>query len=1204
MSKFGGTKVSESKFGGTAVEVGSPARANEFLNQGFQLSQYEPWQMRRYVDPETGISVELPLTIEPIDPSLYRKPERTVANSLGSFIERSKAVAKALPEFTTAALVSEGLRPVARLQDMTPSQLTSYNKNVSEASKQIEQTQIFIDLRKSMLPNIKSSEEFAQRYRGSKSQSLLESAKQGNWSQFGSDLHDVMALEGWNFASIMALSVANPWLGLSYAGTSSAVDRYAQGISDGEAPHEAMSAGVAYGAAEIGFEWAGSVGMISGAARRRAKGEVLEGFGKRTLEFAREPSTEIATQITQNLVDGRPWYEGVPEAGLVGIGFGGGITAMTLGDSNRIRQQNTNDQIDAMVKDGNLTQKEADAAKMDISDPEKGAAVEDAESDKFTPREEAVDPLDGSDRIVTPIEIEDAVLAEEAASLGLVPEALSDYGAEAKAAGVEVEGLGKTYTLSTPDGRLTVTYEEGKGSLTEQFNAQAEKQGIDTAQYKPQEAAKPAAVTEGRIVGISKDQNNQWRQMMDQQNLAPPDRKRQEAAIEGALEKGLANKVDELMDSKKPLTDEEVGAFLIRKAELSNEIESIQTKMEEASQANDSEKLAELGEQLNEKIEFGVRLTEAAAKRATITAQGLAAMNMMMDKKTFDLVNVNLLAETTKGEKLTEEESSALKEKSEELKSVEKDLKKLADGKIDERDAIIDEVERAHRRLRKPNRKKADKNEDVKLIKKRQDAIFSVIDEINNGRVEGEQIKKVSQPDSEGYLEMLTNLKSELSELRKTRSLEGQISQMEQDIESGDISKYDTQSESFKEAEHTMLLRARKIALQKEINRQIADLKPRTIGRTASDVWDIFRNLKLTADAGHLLRQGGVVMSNPKMWKGDVQTFYSESLKALLKENADVLDATIMSQKNYHRWKLAGLAFIEEGQQLDAREEILMNGVLGRAPLGIGKAQRAFGRMQISGTNLLRMLAAESYAGDVDNMTLQEMRDIATAINILTGRGATVKDPKVNKVLNKILTSPSFTASRFQAPFLLAHRGTDGKLLWENKKLRNRVLQDYAWFVGTRMALMGLIAAALPEAEIGDDPEHWTYGRLIVNVGGGKSRVYDPWAGIVSAYRALFPITKGDSGGALKKVFEGRKHPSLSSLEEVAFGKTFYGEDIDRRTAALKAFLPISIDGVREAIKEDTGVLDLLASVSTDVMGIGSTLVDTRKLRESRKALD
>lgn len=757
-------------------------------------------------------------------------------------------------------------------------------------------------------------------------------------------------------------------------------------------------------------------------------------------------------------------------------------------------------------------------------------------------------------------------------------------------------------TLKTERGEIVQFPLDREGNQIQKPVTEPEKP-VAGAQAKetitPQE--KEARGKEGTLTGISRDWNNQWRKMEDELGLPAPDRVRQQKAVQDAIDEGLVMKVDELMTSKAPLTDKEVGAFLVRKTALQDEMKALMKQMEEAAKANDDERLAELAALNNEKIEFGLKLTDAVARRATTTAQGLAAMNMMMDTKTFELVNVETLARATKGEALEPKESGPLREKVEELEAVNADLAKMVyptPSALINRMMIIDEVERAYRRLKKGTAKRVDKNADVKIIRKRQDAIFDAIDEINRGKPVSGQIKKVQSPDSEGYLEMLTNLRKELAEVRKKRGLEKDIAQLEKDIKAGDISKHDIRRKVAEEDHAILLLRARKTALGNEINRQIADLKPKTIGSVASDVWDVFRNIRLTADAGHLLRQGGVVMSNPKMWTGDIQQFYKESAKALIKENADVLDATVMSHKNYNKWKLAGLAFIEEGQQLDAREEILMNGLLGKAPLGIGTAQKAFGRVQISGTNLLRLLAAESYAGGKE-LTSAEMKDVAMAVNIMTGRGATVKDPKFNNILNKILTSPSFTASRFQAPFLLAHK-RDGKFLWQNKALRKRIIEDSAWFIGQRMALMGAIALALPDAEIGDDPDHWTYGRLIVHLDGGKSRVYDPWAGIASAYRALAPISEGKFGEALSKTFEGRKHPAFSSAIEVATGKAFYGGEIGRGEAVVRSLLPISVEGMREAIKEDTGVFDLVAAVSTDVLGVGSVLVDTDKTKRKQ----
>ena len=88
------------------------------------------------------------------------------------------------------------------------------------------------------------------------------------------------------------------------------------------------------------------------------------------------------------------------------------------------------------------------------------------------------------------------------------------------------------------------------------------------------------------------------------------------------------------------------------------------------------------------------------------------------------------------------------------------------------------------------------------------------------------------------------------------------------------------------------------------------------------------------------------------------------------------------------------------------------------------------------------------------------------------------------------------------------------------------------------------------------------------------------------------------AGDAISKTFEGRKHPALTSALEIATGKSAFGGEDGRGEAIVRSLLPISIEGAREAIKEDTGVFDLIAAVTTDVMGVGSALVDTKDLKK------
>ena len=819
------------------------------------------------------------------------------------------------------------------------------------------------------------------------------------------------------------------------------------------------------------------------------------------------------------------------------------------------------------------------------------------------------------------------------------------------------------------------------------------------------------------LVGISRKQNNAWKAMIGLPSISEADYIAQTETLQTALDDKLYENTEEYVNkanSGKPLAHEEVAALLVRKAQITNEIETLKAELDAA--AGNDELVGELAQSLTDKIDAGVRITEAARKGATANARALAAMAMMMDRKSYTLENALILGKATKGSELTEEERAPIEDKIEELSEETKSLKDIEDAiesgeDVDERELILDEVARAHRRLKKPSRTAKDRNADVKLIrsrqdkifalleelngrkpnaqekkaieqpdsegyleivnnlkdelaakkaferkkladmkadrdrldrieseaielidelenvhrriqkkktakedpnadlriaKRRQDQIFAVIDEINHGKPESEKVEKVEQPDSEGYLDMLTNLRKELAEVRIDRRLDAKIAELEGDIASGDIEKYGESKPTKQQSEEILKKRARILSLQKEVNRQLAALKPKTAMDQITELYDVVRGLRLTADAGHLLRQGGFVISNPKMWKeGHGETFFKESIRAFVKGNADVTDAKIMDNKLYQDAVLSGLRIIQEGQQLDAREEILVRGLLDKVPV-VGKLQEGFGRVQITGVNLLRMSAYESYLKDNPDATLEEKKDVAFAINILTGFGEyKAGSGAVEKALNKVLISPRFSASRFQAPLLLA-MSRDGRKIWQNKPLRKRIIEDTAWFMGIRMALMYAASLLFPDVEIGTNPDHFTFGRLIVDVGNGKKRIYDPWAGIQSAMRSIPPFLKGDAtfGETLGKITEGRQHPALSGFTEALSGKEIYGGEISAKDAILKMLLPISIEGAGEAIMEDTGLLDLVASVSTDVMGIGSMLIDEDKIKGKTKLKD
>jgi hypothetical protein len=137
------------------------------------------------------------------------------------------------------------------------------------------------------------------------------------------------------------------------------------------------------------------------------------------------------------------------------------------------------------------------------------------------------------------------------------------------------------------------------------------------------------------------------------------------------------------------------------------------------------------------------------------------------------------------------------------------------------------------------------------------------------------------------------------------------------------------------------------------------------------------------------------------------------------------------------------------------------------------------------------------------------------------------------------------------------------------------------------------------DVEIGDDPKSWTYGRLIVRLGRNKYRVYDPWAGMSSALnplrRSIFEEGMIDVG-TIGKFLETRGHPAFTAVNATVFGKDYFGKEIGKVDAVATSISPIVVEGIRDAIEKDTGLLDLYMAVSTDVTGVPSLVVEKKSI--------
>jgi len=364
--------------------IPSPYAANEILNRGlgYDLDErkrklmdaalnpldQEKYKAKLYYDKKFGIDHTPTLLEQQVKLEYGRNATLQSANNLNkkastyqfekynkftqAFLinwERLKVAAKSLPEQFLVQLNQSniGTSPMG----IPNTNFIEYQKAISQNVEAVENMPSMQLLRKSAQQDAEKRDMYIQKFRNPKAQSLAKSWNEGNFKQLGSDLFDLALLELPNFINIISASLVNPALGLAYVGTISSGSRYQEGIANGESPKEAAGKANLHALAEVVFEKLGTIGLIESTIRRTAKREFTRSFVQKAVDFSREPSTEVATQITQNLVDGKNWNEGIVEAAAIGAIYGAGVnTAITLGDATRVRFQNTNQQIDEIIE--------------------------------------------------------------------------------------------------------------------------------------------------------------------------------------------------------------------------------------------------------------------------------------------------------------------------------------------------------------------------------------------------------------------------------------------------------------------------------------------------------------------------------------------------------------------------------------------------------------------------------------------------------------------------------------------------------------------------------------------------------------------------------------------------------------------------------------------------------------------------------------
>ena len=434
-------------------------------------------------------------------------------------------------------------------------------------------------------------------------------------------------------------------------------------------------------------------------------------------------------------------------------------------------------------------------------------------------------------------------------------------------------------------------------------------------------------------------------------------------------------------------------------------------------------------------------------------------------------------------------------------------------------------------------------------------------------------------------------------------------------------------------------LRAEKIRLKEEYDKEFykESLRHRTVGQWIKDfiweAWGFARAVKATSEISFVLIQGGTLtVSNLYHRPSVVASAFRNMWDAMKseKKSEDWL-RKIKAQDWYPVAKEAKLAITEPHAELSAREELFVSDwtrifwdIIGSPLLLKSKSAherwskanpfRALERGAVSYLDTLRVerfldgmavLDRKKAAGE--EITKQDYKDVADAINTLTGRASLGKnlDPMA-KTLTKVFFSPRLWASGIKTatPYALWYFG---KMRPTARKL---ALQDLGRMVGTTMGIVALAAAYLNNDDDDDtgvemDPLSSDFGKIKL----GEIRV-DPWSGRIqqvvltsrltmgglsllmdkplNAYKdkhgQLMPLGSGSAptmGTVLARMATNKLSPAASMLVE-AMGtrvnkdgtRSSYGKEYSIDDKMIEAATPIYFETISELVKEDPGALE------------------------------
>jgi len=493
------------------------------------------------------------------------------------------------------------------------------------------------------------------------------------------------------------------------------------------------------------------------------------------------------------------------------------------------------------------------------------------------------------------------------------------------------------------------------------------------------------------------------------------------------------------------------------------------------------------------------------------------------------------------------------------------------------------------------------------------------------------------------------------------------IQELERRIDQGDFSKKEAKPPVVDS--ELIRLQAEKMRLKEEYDKEF--YKHKLLNRTMSErvkdkmweAWGLTRTLRASLDLSFVMMQGGLLTTSYAWHRpAAVGRAFETMWKAMRsKQRSEDWSRWVKAQDWYPMLKKGGVAFTEPHAELSAREELFMSDWSRVIWNTIGKVAalpvRAFGKkaydnavkkwatanlfsvVERGAAGYLTSLRIERALDGIEMVridkgrepTEKEVKDIADAVNTLTGRASIGKLEPLANTLGKIVFSTRLWASAIKTatPYAFHHFGIlpiftknaeTGKWGFENSKgmtptARKMAVQDLGRFIGTTMGIVALAATYLnndddDETGVEMDPRSTDFGKIKIG-----NKYIDPWGGRIQqlvfstrltigamsligeglldkkpldAYKdrktgELSPLGQGKTPTMMEtalRMAQNKLAPSAGMVAEAMMTKvrkdgtrTSFGQEYDMSDEVLSNLYPIYAETVIELAKEDPAAL-------------------------------